>query len=86
MAKYHTAMIKDRPYTLDRDHARVGTPQLHESWIGLKTGELRQYSKINNIDWTISTSVEAINKWKEQQLPRHGWNPQRPELRDEYTL
>ncbi|KAK3107987.1 hypothetical protein LTR53_017913, partial [Teratosphaeriaceae sp. CCFEE 6253] len=86
-AMYHTRLIEGRtlPFTIDRCRAHPGTTQLHKTWVVTKKGEWKQWPRVAELDWSDAKFVDRLNKWREQDLGRHGWDPKRDELRTTYS-
>ncbi|KYG43532.1 hypothetical protein M433DRAFT_542908 [Acidomyces richmondensis BFW] len=78
-AKYHTRLIGDKVFTIDRSRAHVTIKQPHKSWIVTKDGRWRQYLHYYNLDWNNKTSVENMNTWRDQELSRNQWPHKRRE-------
>jgi len=78
-AKYHTRLIGDKIFTIDRSRAHVTIKQPHKSWIVTKEGRWRQYLHYHNLDWNDKTSVENMNTWRDQELGRNQWPHKRRE-------
>ncbi|KAK3678693.1 hypothetical protein LTR78_001146 [Recurvomyces mirabilis] len=77
LATYHTREIAGKVFTLDRMRAHAGPPTPRLAWILTKKGVWQKYSGYEKVDWTKETSVESLNKWKEQALNRNGWPSKR---------
>jgi hypothetical protein len=84
-AKYHSRLIDGKQFTIDRDRARPKNVQPHKAWVPTKHGRWERWPSYADIDWSSTSSVEKMNKWKEQKLYRGGWKTKRDEIRQKYN-
>lgn len=70
-------------YTVDRSRAHAGDKELHKLWIVNTKGIWRKYPNV--VDWNNPSSVEKLNKYREQGFQRGEWPAKRQEARPKYT-
>jgi len=89
-ARYQTRMLPEgaanaKNITVDRSRCHAGTEEPHKAWAIDSKGKWRKYHNYGNFNWNDKNSVEALNKWREQNFNRYGWPKKRTEKRVSYT-
>lgn len=90
LAHYGSITLEDSTIvTCDMSRAHPFQVELHKLFIHSgRSGDddpWRKYKHAATIDWTSHSSVENLNKWREQTFRRGNWPAKRSEQRVDYT-